>query len=165
VTDSAEEGTGEGAPVSPLATPKPLLEAPGYLVRRMYQAYVATWVRHVDPVLTGPQFAVLVAVEQFPRSDQGSLASAVALDRSTMADIARRMEERGLISRTPDVSDGRRKLLSLTALGERTLTASNERARELDELLLAGMDTAERADVMRVLERLSDRWAGLAGPN
>lgn len=163
MTDSAGEGTGEGESVSPLATPKPLLEAPGYLVRRMYQAYVATWLRHVDPVLTGPQFAVLVAVGQFPGSDQGSLASAVALDRSTMADIARRMEEKGLISRAPDASDGRRKLLSLTALGERTLTSSNERARELDELLLAGMDAAERAEAMRVLGRLSERWARLAG--
>lgn len=146
-----------------LATPQALLEAPGYLVRRLYQAYVAAWVRQVDNVLTGPQFAVLVAVAEHPGSDQGSLASAIALDRSTMADIARRMEQRGLITRTPDVADGRRKLLALTPLGEETLVASNRRARALDERLMAGLAPDQRADVMRVLEGLSQEWVEVAG--
>lgn len=129
----------------------------------MYQAYVASWVRQVDGVLTGPQFAVLVAVDENPGSDQGSLASAVALDRSTMADIARRMQEKGLITRTPDTQDGRRKLLNLTDEGRETLARSNVRARQLDELLLAGLDAEERAEVMAVLERLSGHWSDVAG--
>lgn len=45
----------------------------------MYQAYLAAWSRHVDPVLTGPQFAVLSAIRAYPESDQSSLAGAVAL--------------------------------------------------------------------------------------
>lgn len=143
-------------------TPTALLEAPGYLARRLYQAYVAIWVRQVDPVLTGPQFAVLVAVDAAPGSDQGSLAAAVALDRSTMADIARRMEEKGLINRVPDESDGRRRLLTLTALGERTLASANTSARALDAQLLAGLDDRERRQVLEVLTTLSARWAELA---
>lgn len=149
-------------PPKSLPTPKPLLDAPGYLVRRMYQAYVASWVRQVDGVLTGPQFAVLVAVHENPGSDQGSLAAAVALDRSTMADIARRMQEKGLITRTPDVHDGRRRLLHLTVQGAETLARNDARARQLDEHLLAEFDADERARVMEVLERLSERWSELA---
>src|SRR4051812_6362045 len=83
----------------PLPAPSELLAAPGYVIRRLHQAYVAAWVRRVDPVLTGPQSAVLVAIHAYPGVDQGSLARAVSLDRSTMASIARRLEDRGLITR------------------------------------------------------------------
>lgn len=162
MTERAQDNATGGTGTALVSTPKPLLEAPGFLVRRMYQAYVASWVRQVDGVLTGPQFAVLVAVDEHPGSDQGSLASAVALDRSTMADIARRMQEKGLITRIPDLKDGRRRLLNLTAEGHETLARSNTRARQLDEQLLAGMDADERAHVMTVLESLSERWLNLA---
>ena len=50
-----------GTGVAP-APPADLVAAPGYGARRMYQAYLAAWSRHVDPVLTGPQFAVLSAM-------------------------------------------------------------------------------------------------------
>lgn len=145
-----------------MATPASLMQAPGYLARRLYQSYVATWTRQVDPVLTGPQFAVLVAVDEYPGADQGSLAAAVALDRSTMADIARRMEEKGLLQRVPDSTDGRRRLLHLTPSGKDALAQCNGAARALDEQLMAGLDDRECAQVMRMLERLSAHWAGLA---
>jgi DNA-binding MarR family transcriptional regulator len=141
--------------------PPELLAAPGFLVRRLYQAYVAAWVRLVDGTLTGPQFAVLVAVDAHPGADQGSLAAAVALDRSTMADVCRRMEERGLIFRTPDVADARRKLLDLTAEGRQVLTEVNSRARALDEELLAGLDPDDRARLVADLQTLSERWVQL----
>ncbi|MFE7119287.1 MarR family transcriptional regulator, partial [Streptomyces sp. NPDC057654] len=49
------------SPVRAEAPPIALSAAPGYQVRRLYQAYVAAWVRLVDAALTGPQFAVLTA--------------------------------------------------------------------------------------------------------
>ncbi|MFI1337411.1 hypothetical protein ACH4U7_46420 [Streptomyces sp. NPDC020845] len=66
--------------------PVSLTAAAGYQVRRLYQAYLAAWLREVDPVLTGPQFAVLQTIEAHPGRDQSSLAAAVALDTSTMAE-------------------------------------------------------------------------------
>ncbi|MYT34034.1 MULTISPECIES: MarR family transcriptional regulator [unclassified Streptomyces] len=157
-----------GSPTAPrptearAAVPPALTAAPGYQVRRLYQAYLAVWVRAVDPTLTGPQFAVLTAVDATPGRDQRSMASAVALDTSTMADVARRLESRGLIVRRADAADGRRKLLFLTEDGERTLRAARERTRRLDERLMAPYDAAQRADVMRLLTSLADRWEGLA---
>src|SRR5687767_7139104 len=127
-----------GDRVSDVSTPAELLAAPGYVARRLYQAYVATWARWVDATLTGPQFAV----RGRPGEDQGSLASAVALDRSTMADIVRRLEERGLITRQTAVNDRRRKLLYLTEAGTQQLVAVERRARALDEQLLEGYDAA-----------------------
>lgn len=146
------------------APPAALLAAPGYQVRRLYQAYLAAWVRSVDPTLTGPQFAVLTAVDAAPGHDQSAMASAVALDTSTMADVARRLEKRGLIVRRTAADDGRRKLLYLTEEGERTLREADGRARDLDERLLEGYEPgAERSELMRELTELADRWEGLSG--
>ncbi|MFI9048528.1 MarR family winged helix-turn-helix transcriptional regulator [Streptomyces sp. NPDC053427] len=145
------------------AIPQALTAAPGYQVRRLYQAYLAIWVRAVDATLTGPQFAVLTAVDAAPGRDQRSMASAVALDTSTMADVARRLENRGLLERRTDTADGRRKLLHLTDEGERTLRDAHDRARRLDERLLQPYDDAQRADLMHLLTSLADRWESLAG--
>ncbi|GAA2406449.1 hypothetical protein GCM10010191_13140 [Actinomadura vinacea] len=144
-----------------IATPARLAEAPGYVARRLYQSYVALWARVVDPTLTGPQFSVLVAVNEHPGVDQGSLASSVALDRSTMADVVRRMENNGLIVRHTALHDARRKLLYLTEEGERRLSEVNGRARALDEQLLGGYGPAERERLLRDLTVLANHWDGL----
>ncbi|MBZ4017436.1 MarR family winged helix-turn-helix transcriptional regulator [Streptomyces purpurogeneiscleroticus] len=156
--DTASVEPSSGAPKVPTA----LTAAPGYQVRRLYQAYLAVWVRAVDPTLTGPQFAVLTAVDAAPGHDQRSMASAVALDTSTMADVARRLENRGLLVRRTAADDGRRKLLYLTEEGERTLHDAHARARELDERLLAPYGADQRADLMELLTSLADHWEGLA---
>jgi len=144
------------------STPPRLLAAPGYAVRWLYQAYTAAWARQVDPTLTGPQFAVLTAVHSYPGVDQGSLASSVALDRSTMADIAKRLEDRGLIVREPAPTDGRRKLLYLSEDGEAKLAEIDRLARQLDERLLEGYAPTERERLLEELSMLSSRWEAIA---
>ncbi|MFF2502417.1 MarR family winged helix-turn-helix transcriptional regulator [Streptomyces sp. NPDC058067] len=157
MADETASATSNPHPPGP---PAALTAAPGYQVRRLYQAYLAVWIRAVDPTLTGPQFAVLQAVEAAPGHDQRSMASAVALDTSTMADVARRLEKRGLLLRETAAADGRRKLLYLTEEGEQALRDANRRARELDKQLLEPFDE-RRADVMHLLTSLADHWEGL----
>jgi MarR family transcriptional regulator, temperature-dependent positive regulator of motility len=158
MADKTSPASGTAAP------PAALLSAPGYQVRRLYQAYVAAWVRSVDPTLTGPQFAVLTTVDAAPGHDQSAMASAVALDTSTMADVARRLEQRGLIVRRTAADDGRRKLLYLTDDGERALREADDRARALDERLLEHCESgAGRSELMRELTLLADHWEGLSG--
>ena len=60
-----------GAGSEAVTTPAELLAAPGYVARRLYQSYVALWTRAVDPVLTGPQYAVLTAVDTVPAWTRG----------------------------------------------------------------------------------------------
>lgn len=143
--------------------PAVLTAAPGYQVRRLYQAYLAMWVRTVDSTLTGPQFAVLTAVNANPGSDQSSMASAVALDTSTMADVARRLEKRGLLERRTAAADGRRKLLYLTDEGGTALREANDRARALDERLLEHYEPDTREQLLRELTALADHWERLGG--
>lgn len=143
-------------------TPDTIRRAPGYLARRLHQAYTAAWARRVDPVLTGPQYAVLVTVDAHPRLDQGSLAHTVSLDRSTMADVCRRLEERGLIERAPAPADGRRKLLDLTDDGREALHRVRQRVAALDGELMAEYP-ADVAQLLSDLDDLSRRWETVAG--
>lgn len=157
-----EETNGDG-PEGPPTTPEPLRGAPGFLVRRLYQAYSAAWLRHVDTALTGPQFAVMTAVHSYPRIDQGSLAASVALDRSTMADVCRRLEDRSLIRRDTAPADGRRKLLTLTTQGESVLADVTRRVGRLNLRLMQGEDEAgEFAALLDTLDKLSERWEQVA---
>jgi DNA-binding MarR family transcriptional regulator len=150
-------------PAEPPETPEPLRGAPGFLVRRLYQAYSAAWLRHVDTALTGPQFAVMTAVASYPRIDQGSLAASVALDRSTMADVCRRLEDRALIRRDTAPADGRRKLLTLTAQGESVLDDVTRRVGRLNLRLMRGDEEAgEFATLLATLDKLSERWEQVA---
>ncbi|WP_158847621.1 MarR family winged helix-turn-helix transcriptional regulator [Saccharothrix deserti] len=144
-----------------LEVPGELLGAPGYVARRLYQAYLANWVRAVDSTVTGPQFAVLVAVDKYPGEDQGSLAHVAALDRSTMADVVRRLEERGLVDRRTALNDARRKLLHLTEEGERTLAEVNRRARDLDRKLLRGRTAAGIQQWLEELNGVAEHWESL----
>ncbi|HEV7976299.1 MarR family winged helix-turn-helix transcriptional regulator [Amycolatopsis sp.] len=164
IADEPAPTSNGGATWAP-ATPAELLAAPGYQARRMYQAYLAAWVRTVDATLTGPQFAVLTAVACSPGVDQGSLAASVALDRSTMGDLARRLEERGLIVRETPPSDGRRKLLYLTEEGHATYQQVNARARMLDERLLAGRSPGDRRRLLEVMQELAEHWEAIAPPS
>ncbi|MBO8191940.1 winged helix-turn-helix transcriptional regulator [Streptomyces oryzae] len=160
---AADPATVGPSPASTAPTaPDVLTTAPGYQVRRLYQAYLAVWLRHVGQTLTGPQFAVLTTVRANPGRDQSSLASAVALDTSTMADLARRLENRGLLERRTATSDGRRKLLYLTPEGERALHEAEGRVRELDERLLARYGSGTRERLLRELTALADDWERLS---
>ncbi|HEY2193547.1 MAG TPA: MarR family winged helix-turn-helix transcriptional regulator [Actinomycetospora sp.] len=161
-----ETGTprnGAAGPGGAPNTPEPLRSAPGFLVRRLYQAYAAAWLRHVDTALTGPQFAVMTAVQSYPRVDQGSLANSVALDRSTMADVCRRLEDRALIQRDTAPADGRRKLLTLTPQGESVLAEVTRRVARLNlRLMNGGDDNAGFGSLLSALDELSERWEQVA---
>jgi DNA-binding MarR family transcriptional regulator len=150
----------DGAARAP-GTPPEFLAVPGFMVRRLHQAYVAAWVRRVDPVLTGPQYAVLYAIHTYPGADQGSLARAVTLDRSTMASIARRLEDRGLITRETPPGDGRKRLLHLTEAGEAARQDVSRKVGELNVLLMEGYDGSETAALLERLLRLTERWESL----
>ncbi|MFD5122722.1 alpha/beta fold hydrolase [Streptomyces sp. NPDC058385] len=145
-----------------VAAPDELTHAPGFLARRLHQAYLAAWLHDVDATLTGPQFAVLQITGENPGCDQRSIAALAALDTSTMADVARRLENRGLLSRAPSPADARRKLLNLTKEGRATVHDANLRARKLDEELLRPIPAEQRAEILGHLAALADHWEQLS---
>lgn len=135
-------------------------DTPGYLVRRLYSAYADLWREQVGVELTGPQFSLLHEVRDAPGVDQITLAQRIAVDRSTMADMATRLERRGLISRRPGAEDGRKKIIALTAEGRQVLTIAEAAVVTLSDGLLDAIPADQRAVVLHALRVLAADWEG-----
>jgi DNA-binding MarR family transcriptional regulator len=142
--------------------PPELAFAPGYLARRLHQAFLAAWECNVDANLTGAQFAVLNAIYRYPGQDQGSMAAVAALDRSTMADVVYRLQKRGFVVPQADPLDGRRKLLYLSKTGATMFEETNRKVRALDEVLLSGRTPQEKEELLSTLIEVAERWEALA---
>jgi len=69
--------------------------------------------------VTGPQRLVIRIVGRFPGIRAGQLADTLRIHPSTVTDVVKRLERRGLLVRMRDARDGRRVLLGLTEAGRR----------------------------------------------
>ncbi|MFM2054416.1 MAG: hypothetical protein RL456_2453 [Pseudomonadota bacterium] len=137
----------------PACAPAPrLIDEPGHLLRRAHQAAVAafhaTHGRDVTPV----QYAILRALADRPGIDQVTLAEGVALDTSTTADIAARLEAKGWIVR--ELRARRQRSLRLTDEGRAVLAAMLPRVQPMYDALLAPLDDAQRAQFLALLRRV-----------
>ena len=71
--------------------------------------------------LTPRQAMVLHAISLSTDPSQTHLVERTGIDRSTLADVARRLQERGYVSRRRTKDDARRYAVALTVAGERAL--------------------------------------------
>jgi len=94
--------------------------------------------------LTPRQFAVLVAVSQNEGVSQTHLVEKTGIDRSTLADIVRRMLKKGLLQRRRTKDDARAYAVKLTDEGWRVLKAADPLARRVDDKILAALPTQQR---------------------
>ena len=86
-----------------------------------------------------------------PGIDQATLAEEVALDTSTTADIAVRLEAKGWITRAV-LSRGQRSL-ALTAEGTHMLATLVDSMHIMQTTLLDRLHEAERTELMRLLRK------------
>src|SRR3984957_15340379 len=132
-----------------------LRTAPGHLLRRAQQVHAAVFAEVVSEAqLTTPQFAVLAALRNAPEIDQVRLSQRLAIDRSTIADVANRLEERGLINRKRDSADGRRNLLSLTADGKALHDRTAPEVVEVGRRLVEPLSETDRSTLMALLSKI-----------
>jgi DNA-binding MarR family transcriptional regulator len=75
--------------------------------------------RDVD--LTNGQFSLLMSLNRPEMPSIGSVASLLAVDRTTLTAALKPLERRGLIKVVVEVDDKRRRLLTLTADGRKVL--------------------------------------------
>ena len=131
--------------------PEDLLRHPGHLLRRALQVMNMLWDQEVSHTITSPQFAALNALYGEPKLDQGTLGQRISLDRSTMAEVVSRLRVRGLINTERDTRDGRRKTITLTPQGVRTVQQLIPRTLEMTGKLVGPLDAGERDELMRLL--------------
>lgn len=92
-------------------------DQPGHLIRRAHQIAVSMFYTTIGYDVTPIQYAVLRILQDHPGIDQVTLARYCALDTSTAADLAVRLEERGLVKRMMPMKSRRFRVLHLTPEG------------------------------------------------
>jgi DNA-binding MarR family transcriptional regulator len=122
-----------------------LRDTPGHLLRRAQQVHTVIWGEEVGPVPTAPQYAVLSGLWSYPTGiDQGTAGELASLDKSSMADIARRLVNRGWVTRERDAVDSRRWVLRLTDPLRAEFTKYTPAVRRVQERMLAPVDGAQQ---------------------
>lgn len=106
--------------------------------------------------LTLRQFAVLAAISANPGLSQADLVRATSIDRSTLADIASRLELRGFITRSR-AEDQRANAVRLTAQGGALLQTTVKHAHAADAAVLDLLSPSKGKSFVATLSRLAER--------
>ncbi len=128
--------------------------APGHLIRLAQQRHQVLWAQLVGGELTSVQFAILAILRREPELDQRTLGGRASVDTSTIADVCRRLEQRGLLARGRDANDSRRLVLWVTPRAEELLRRVSPHVAQVGDMLLDGLDASERRSFLTLLEKL-----------
>jgi MarR family transcriptional regulator, temperature-dependent positive regulator of motility len=133
-------------------TANPISRSPVHLLHRAQQA-----VEHLFETdmktngLTARQLAVLITVSQNEGLSQTDIVERTGIDRSTLADIVRRLKGKGLLQRRRTKEDARAYAVRLTEEGQQVLRSAEPRARRVDEQILDALPAKRRAEFMGAL--------------
>jgi DNA-binding MarR family transcriptional regulator len=105
--------------------------------------------------ITNGQFSLMMALNVPKPPTMGVVADRLAMDRTTLTAALKPLERRKLVKVAPDRRDRRRRVLSLTAAGQRLLAKAlpvwKQAHAELDALLPDGGPDRLRSDLAALL--------------
>lgn len=107
--------------------------------------------------LTPRQLAVLAVVADEEGLIQTEIVRKSGIDRSTLADVIRRLLRKGLIERRRMLNDARAFSVHMTQAGRDVLAAAAPIAHEVDETILSHLSEEARAKFLDALAVLADR--------
>ncbi len=123
-----------------------------HLLHRVLQSASDLFAEEMGPGgLTPRQFAVLVTVAQNEGESQTNLVRLTGIDRSTLADIIRRMLKKGLLARRRTKQDARAYAVRLTQTGLDALEAAAPAANLADQRILGAFDEGQRREFLAML--------------
>jgi len=131
-----------------------LYAQPGHLLRRAQQISVSIFHDELGPDVTPVQYAVLRTLADHPGIDQVTLAGLVAIDTSTAASVAIRLEDKGLLHRHLDASNRRQRALYLTDAGLTMLHTCVQGINRLNARIFEGFSAQEAMQFMHLLQKL-----------
>ena len=106
--------------------------------------------------LTPVQSAILTVLQGGEGMDQLTLSTSVGIDRTSGADVIRRLERRGLLTRISSEQDRRAKIVKITVEGRTFLKRVRPRMARAQDRLIAPLDDEEREEFFRLINKLVD---------
>jgi DNA-binding MarR family transcriptional regulator len=101
--------------------------------------------------LSARQFAVLLAISSFDGMNQTRAVGATGIDRSTLSEVVRRLETKGLITRRRLRNDTRAFVLKLTENGREVLSLGTRAAEEAERTVLGRLPASKRQAFVEAL--------------
>ncbi|HLY83148.1 MAG TPA: MarR family winged helix-turn-helix transcriptional regulator [Acidimicrobiales bacterium] len=139
----------------PVEHEHPSYATPGHLVRRTAQIHNRIFEEEFAGTITPRQFAVVVALSRQPAVDQITLSNLVAIDRTTIGGMIQRLTARGYVEHMRDPKDSRRKVLKLSAAGQRFLDKLAPKIDAVSERLLAPLTAQEQRVFLKLLSKVA----------
>ena len=111
--------------------------------------------------LTGPQLTALSRLDRFGPATTAELARREQISPQAMGATVASLEQRGLVARVPDATDGRRSILALTPAGQTAIRSGRSAiADRIAAALEESFSSQERA-ILEAAAPLIERLAGL----
>lgn len=142
-----------GAPKGESALSNDLYDQPGHLIRRAHQIAVSIFYSTFGYNVTPVQYAVLRVLNDKPGINQVTLARLCALDTSTAANLAVRLEQRGLVKRTVSAKSKRFRSLCLTPRGTALAKKLLPSGRLVSRRLQRALDKKEQKIFLHLLKK------------
>lgn len=132
-----------------------LWSRPGYLVRRLHQVHLGIFAEEcAGDDITPVQFAILTVLRKDEEMDQQTLSTSVGIDRTSGADVIRRLNRRRLVTLAPSKLDRRAKLVQITEAGKDLAERLLPKVISSQDRLVAPLTTREHATFYRLLNKL-----------
>ena len=125
MTEAKKRSKKPAAPQAPVFDPakQVLWERPGFLIRRLNQIHYAMFFEECSHEnITPVQYGILTALSLTPGSDQTTIGLELGLDRTTTADVVKRLEEKGYLERKVHPTDRRSRQAFITKEGMRVMS-------------------------------------------
>lgn len=106
--------------------------------------------------ITARQFIVMAIVAREDNPSQTMICEQSGIDRSTLADIVRRLVAKGLLQRKRTRRDARMYAVRLTDKGNAILKSAEPAAKSTDERVLSALSQSQRDGFLEALKRIID---------
>jgi DNA-binding MarR family transcriptional regulator len=104
--------------------------------------------------LTPRQLIVLEAISAMPGASQARLCAATGIDRSTLAEIMRRMVERRIVARRRSRQDARTYAIELTDAGHSMLRQACPVATKVEQRITEILGSRKTEELAQMLDRI-----------
>ncbi len=126
-----------------------------HAIHRAAQAATDVFARDSKTDCTARQMVVLAAIAENTGLNQTNIVERTGIDRSTLADIVRRLQKKGLVTRQRTKQDARAVAVSLTTAGAAQLRLAAEQASRAEKRLVAGLTEKQRSDLLKLLQAVA----------
>jgi DNA-binding MarR family transcriptional regulator len=130
---------------------------PGFLIRRLTQIGQAIFFDLCkSESITPLQIGMLTALSMNPWLDQKAIGRELSLDRTTTAEVLKRLVDKGLVETRVNPDDRRSRLSVITTDGLNLINELQESIHRSQELLIEPLSPDDRAVFMKLLAQLVD---------